>query len=1053
MNINAKKFQLQFITLIFFALIAPAVFGLFFLYVIDIFTIDQIISILSAPPVPVFVIAATSIALYYFFQFAKPIATYLDNPDNFDTDIIRRKLGQFSWHYWALFLSYLLVAPAVTIISAENYANFSAEAIDWFRVHLVALIVSIIIGLPLFFQLFDLLGKAFGGVVLNTPIFTIKLRIFLIAALVPLLIDTMLIQYYWTRTGYFTQETFLVWVLLELLAVAGAILFVGSFNQALKPLAQLTTESGTDAGWTFEDVQPQSTDELGLVTRKLLTLMEQQQMNQDRLTYSNRLLLNVQSQVDVSTLLGTILRSATAQIDCERCFINIYVAKNKELVCVMYTGVNYQESGHFRNSTDEELVACQAFKSTETLSIDDPDDSRFKHSVMQQFNITSSVAVPLVIGGESIGVIEYIHTDKDKKFSELDIHRMELFARESAVAYSLMKDQQERIALQNAITKYMEGISAKIGKPFFLAMAGAIAELLEADAVIIGELTEEKDAINSLAHYSSGKIAGDISYYLDGTPCETVVGHEARHYLSNLQKLFPRDPRLKEGKLEAYVGIPLFNSTKEPLGILYAAFARPLLDYHYIESIMHMYASRTEAEMERVHNEARIRHMAYFDSLTGLPNRVLLNDRLEKAIAHTRRTSTFVAVMLIDIDNFKSINDSLGHSYGDELLIQVAERLINTVREEDTVARLGGDEFVVLLPEINGQYEALRFATRMAKALRSKVGSSYTIDGRNLVVSHSAGIAIAPLDADSSEQLIKYADTAMYKAKESGRDSYRFFSPAMNEAAVERLNMETAIRIAIKEQQFRLALQPKVSVKTSKIIGAEALIRWHHPDWGIIPPDKFIPVADDSGLILKIGEWVLEQSCKLASEIWGGGIVDLSVHGLAVNVSPRQFEDEDFVDLVQEKLHMFRTPASTIELEITENVLIKDTSDVKHKLQELKKLGVRVSIDDFGTGYSSFRYLQNLPIDTIKIDRTFVMDLPHNKSNAAIVEMILAMSKHLDLFTVAEGVETREQLEFLAERNCPSYQGYLFSKPVDIATFLDLLKKHSSEQGKTATIQ
>jgi len=1046
LSITAKQFQLRFITLMFFALTAPALFGLVFLYVIDIFSVDQIIAVLTAPPIPVFAILVTAVALFYFMLFVRPIAAYLDSPDKFDTDIIREKLGQFSWHYWVLFLSYLLVAPAVTILSAENYASFIPAPIDWFRIHLVALIVSIVIGLPIFFLLFDLLGKALGGIILHRPIFTIRLRIFLISALVPLLIDTMLIQYYWTRTGYFTRETFLVWVLLELLAIAGAVLFVGSFNQALKPLAQLTNEHISDDEWSFEEIQPQSTDELGIVTRKLLELMEQQQMNQDRLTFSNKLLLNVQNQDDTSSLLGNILRSAQSHIECDRCFISIYSAKNKQLVCVMYTGVNYEEGGHFRARLDEPLLAVQAFKSRQTLTAEDPGDPRFSHKYLSHFNITSSTAVPLVIGGESIGVIEYVHTTEDQHFSEQEIHRMELFAREAAVAYSLLKDQQERIALQNAITKYMEGISAKIGKPFFIAMVTAIAELLEADEVIIGETTNDNDAINSLARFNDGKITSDISYYIKGTPCETVVGYEARHYLSGVQKLFPGDPRLTDGDIEAYIGIPLFNSMKEPLGLLYAVFKRPLLDHHYIESVMRMYASRTEAEIERVHNESRIRRMAYFDNLTGLPNRSLLYDRLEKAIAHAKRTNTFVAVMLIDLDNFKSINDSLGHSYGDALLTMVSDRLLNTVREEDTVARLGGDEFVLLLPEIKGQFEALRFATRMAKELRSKVGSSYTIDGRDLVVSHSAGIAMAPIDADNPELLIKYADTAMYKAKEGGRDSYRFFSQAMNEAAVERLNMETAIRMAIQEQQFRLVLQPKVSVADNKIIGAEALIRWHHPDWGVIPPDKFIPIADDSGLIIKIGEWVLEQSCKLASEIWGNGIHDASIHGLAVNVSPRQFEHEDFIDVLQEKLRMFNTPAYAIELEITENVLIQDATEVREKLNTLKKLGVRVSIDDFGTGYSSFRYLQDLPIDTIKIDRAFIQDLPHNSNNAAIVEMILTMSKHLELYTVAEGVETNEQLEFLHQRDCPSYQGYLFSKPVEREIFLELLKSTNDYQ-------
>ncbi len=617
---------------------------------------------------------------------------------------------------------------------------------------------------------------------------------------------------------------------------------------------------------------------------------------------------------------------------------------------------------------------------------------------------------------------------------------LQAFAREAALIRSFFEDLKQQRSTETAITQIMLGVSTATGADFFRAIISQLSNMLQADiCALVVATSNQTSNVKSLAYYKNGEIAGNIKYQLKGTPCETIFGQQVRTYSHDLQGSFPDNKFIHAEDMESYVGIPLFDSQNRPQGLLFAMFKKPINNVEFNESVMSIFAGRTSAEIERNKTEKRIKHMAYYDSLTQLPNRAFLLDRLQQAIAHAQRHQSILAVTMMDLDNFKKINDSLGHPVGDSLLVEVAQRLQQCVRQEDTVARLGGDEFVILQSGFDNRDLAISHINHMAKQLHQSLKQHYSLTEHMLMVTCSCGIAIYPDDGDSVDQLIKHADTALYKAKASGRDNYQFFSHEMNIAAVERMKMESDIYRGIENNEFEVVYQPKVRVDNNQIIGAEALLRWHHPEQGDIPPDRFIPVADETGQILQLGEFVLQQSCAITSELWCSSGSCEEIDSLSVNVSPRQFQQDDFVKKIQLILEQEKTNASCIELEVTENILIEDTHKVSEKLQTLKDIGLKISIDDFGTGYASLRYLQQLPIDMIKIDRSFINHIADSQNDFSIVKTIMSMANNLDIQVIAEGVETDEQLALLRQLGCPYYQGFYFSKPVGRQAFIDMI--------------
>jgi diguanylate cyclase (GGDEF)-like protein/PAS domain S-box-containing protein len=445
------------------------------------------------------------------------------------------------------------------------------------------------------------------------------------------------------------------------------------------------------------------------------------------------------------------------------------------------------------------------------------------------------------------------------------------------------------------------------------------------------------------------------------------------------------------------------------------------------------YEGTNEDITDRKVAEEQVQYLAYYDALTGLPNRTLLQDRLTKALADARRQKYKIALLFLDLDRFKDINDSLGHAVGDLFLQEVAERLKRFAREQDTVSRLGGDEFLIMLTHINDISDAAVAAERLMDAMTL----GFVVQGHSLNVSCSIGISIFPEQGADCETLIKNADAAMYGAKESGRNNFRYFAEHMNASAAERLTLENSLRQALGKNELFLVYQPQMDITTGMITGLEALLRWQHPELGLVPPDRFIRIAENSGLIVPIGEWVLRTACRQARTWQDDGVPAVSV---AVNVSAVQFRQEGFCQLIRKVLDETGLAPQYLELELTESLLLANADVTFSVLQELKDMGVTLAIDDFGTGYSSFNYLRQFRVSKLKIDRSFIRDIAVNPDDAAITTAIISMAKSLSLRVIAEGVENEAQMSFLRAHQCDEIQGYYFCKPLAVDKVADKLR-------------
>ncbi|MGE0335746.1 MAG: putative bifunctional diguanylate cyclase/phosphodiesterase [Gammaproteobacteria bacterium] len=438
--------------------------------------------------------------------------------------------------------------------------------------------------------------------------------------------------------------------------------------------------------------------------------------------------------------------------------------------------------------------------------------------------------------------------------------------------------------------------------------------------------------------------------------------------------------------------------------------------------------------IERKEAERRFQMLSHYDKLTGLANREHFSDRLAQALARAERSGRLVALLFLDLDRFKAVNDTLGHLAGDALLVEVARRLKHCVRKVDTIARLGGDEFTVILEELEHPQDAHAVCNKIIRALEAP----FHVQNHELYVTTSIGVTFYPIDDLTPNDLLRNADAAMYRAKEEGRNKFHVFTADLNAKAIRRLGLESALRHAIDRHELHLCYQPKLDVKSGSVIGAEALLRWTNPQFGVVSPADMIPVAEDTGLIVPIGAWVLQQACHDARQWHLSGYPGMRV---AVNLSARQFRGQDLFGTVRKALSDAVIEPRMLQLEITESLLMEDTDRSVTALRELKSLGLEIFLDDFGTGYSSLAYLKKFPLDGLKIDRSFVRDLPHDADDEAITRAILALSAALRLRVVAEGVENEEQFRFLREAGCDEAQGYLFAPPLQYPEFLDWLEQ------------
>lgn len=529
-----------------------------------------------------------------------------------------------------------------------------------------------------------------------------------------------------------------------------------------------------------------------------------------------------------------------------------------------------------------------------------------------------------------------------------------------------------------------------------------------------GVITSDQNGLINTANPAAAKLFGYTEFELINYPVKNLIPSllsKTSFYKKYIDTRTETEACHKNGKkIPVELSISEFTLNDEPM----------------VTCIIHDISNRKKIELQ-------IEHQAHYDPLTDLPNRRLLIDRLENSLKASRRYNSYGALLFLDLDNFKHLNDSLGHSTGDNLLQQVAVRLTENVRSSDTVARLGGDEFVVILTELDSnEQRASTQAHHIAEKIRIEIGKTYDLDGHDYHFTPSIGIALYPGENNSADDILRHADAAMYLAKSEGRNTVRFYEANMQATADTRLQVEKDLRHALQNDEFELYYQPQINSR-GQLAGLEALIRWQHPDKGFIQPDKFLSIAEDACLMVDIGHWVIKSSMQQFAQ-WRAEntIPDKTV--LAINVCPSQFNDKHFIPQILDNLQKSQIPAENVLLEITENLMIQNIESTISKMLVLKQHGIQFAIDDFGTGYSSLQYLKKLPISQVKIDKQFIVDFTIDPNNAAIVEAILSVAHHFDLEVVAEGIEAQPELYYLQAKGCNIYQGYFFSAPLSANT-------------------
>lgn len=636
------------------------------------------------------------------------------------------------------------------------------------------------------------------------------------------------------------------------------------------------------------------------------------------------------------------------------------------------------------------------------------EDERANQQLCRTFGIESMLFLPFVTMGEVLGALVVVNFEKDgENFGESDIQLAQSIAEATASTLSnlLFMEKQEVLIERRTSEIRMKNIE------------------LEQVVTELGSLSREKELIlNSVGEGIFGlDLKGKFTFCNPAAEAklgygkDELIGQPYNKILNNHEKLKERSFSVKEGvkfrKKDGNVfsveyNVSAINETGKKIG--------EVVTFRDIT--------------ERQQMEEKIRYLAYYDNLTDLPNRVLLADILEQEIIKAEHTKQKLAVLYLDLDRFKIINDSLGHSSGDLLLRGVADRLKQGMPEEAILSRQGGDEFTIILPDFKNKNDV----TELVEKVVNSFAEPFQLLDNEVYIKTSIGISLYPEDGTAAETLIKNADAAMYKSKEKSGTHHHFFRSEMSDRNFESIAMENALYKALEKEELVIFYQPQIDSAENRIIGAEALLRWKHPSKGMVSPLDFIPLAEETGLIVPIGKWVLLNACRQLKEWHARGYGEMTV---SVNLSGRQFEEDDLIQMVEGILQETDLAPEFLHIELTENQIFKNTEVTLEKMGELKTLGVKISLDDFGTGYSSLGYLKNFPIDTLKIDRSFMFDIAKDKDNAAITSTIITLAQNLDLQVIAEGVETEEQLAFLKERNCYVMQGFYFSKPIEAEMF------------------
>lgn len=659
-------------------------------------------------------------------------------------------------------------------------------------------------------------------------------------------------------------------------------------------------------------------------------------------------------------------------------------------------------------------------------------DERPNHIACKMFGIKGLFRIPLVSMGEVLGIISVVNLDDvNRVYTKVEMRLAQSIVDATSLALSnlLFREKQEII-----IKERTAEITLKNNE-------------LEKVVNELQRLSREKELIlNSAGEGIFGLgIEGEITFC--NPAAATMLGYETKEELIG-KTYYSIFNRIKTNKVSYHTNFSVyieknltnyssdeefFRKDGSRFPVEYAV--SPIKEDEKVTGYVIIFKDITI----RKQMEEKIKYHAYYDSLTNLPNRVLLKDRLSQGLTYAQLHNEELAVMFIDLDRFKLVNDTLGHSYGDYLLQEVAKRLKGCVPKGATVSRQGGDEFTIILPLTHRKKEITSVSNKILKAF----STSFDLKGNEIFIKPSIGISMFPNDGTDVDTLIKNADTAMYKSKELHGNNYQFYKDSMEKRNLRSVKVENALHKALENDEFILHYQPQINSRTNEVIGVEALIRWLHPTMGLVSPADFIPVAEETGLIVPIGEWVLRNACKQV-KLWHElGLTSIVV---SVNLSARQFEKQNLVEIVKDILAETSLDPNLLELELTENLIIKNTEATLETMEKLRELGIKISIDDFGTGYSSLGYLKNFPIDTLKIDRSFVHDVTVDKLNAAITNTIITLADNLSLSVIAEGVETEAEKNFLSSKGCFLMQGYMFSPPIKADEFMEKYFIHDDEK-------
>ncbi|MEA3464580.1 MAG: EAL domain-containing protein [Thermodesulfobacteriota bacterium] len=597
--------------------------------------------------------------------------------------------------------------------------------------------------------------------------------------------------------------------------------------------------------------------------------------------------------------------------------------------------------------------------------------------------------------------------------------------------------------IETAMQSLVESAIGYAGEECYRHVAEQLCQWFDADCAIIGRVLDDGN-MGSMATLWDGSFIPEHCFKMVDSLCEQVVKDGVCLFADGLLEQFPDSPFVIELQAQGYVGAPVLGHDGSVIGVMGVLSRTPIKRMERAEDVLVILATKVGAEMERElseqlirENENHLEFLASHDVLTELPNRQLFRDRLQHAISMARMGHNQVAVLFLGLDRFKKINDSLGHELGDRLLCKVARRIERCMRDVDTVARLSGDEFAIILDKVSNVPNVILVAENIRRSLAEVID----LEGYGLVLTASIGISMYPHDGENVLSLLKGADAAMHKAKELGRDNYYFYTKGLNERASELLRLESFLRQAVDHNTLVVHYQPQIDLNTNKIIGAEALMRWQHPEFGMISPVDFIPMAEETGLIVRMGEWILRKACAQNRAWQQAGFKPIRI---SVNMSARQFSQKNLVEMVAGVLLETGLEPGYLDLEITESVLMDDVDAAIATMMDLHALGVQLSIDDFGTGYSSLAYLKRFPIDNLKIDQSFVRDVTTDPNDSAIATTIIDLARNMQLSVIAEGIEEEAQREFLHAHGCRYGQGYLFSRPVAAQDFEAYLAPKSS---------